>query len=126
MARAGRKPSAGAKRRQTTRAGQGRNAEDTGTTELRAHKIWATKRADLPMATTTLNIVMRTGGPTLTTICATFLGWRLAVQATTPVPHAYGAAFALLCGFHLILCLAAMRLPRRVGKAPAETASPRR
>ena len=49
MARAGRKPSAGAKRRQTTRAGQGRNAEDTGTAELRAHKIWATKRADLPM-----------------------------------------------------------------------------
>ena len=49
MARAGRKPSAGAKRRQTTRAGQGRAAEDKGTVELRRRKLWATKRADLPM-----------------------------------------------------------------------------
>jgi EmrB/QacA subfamily drug resistance transporter len=32
------------------------------------------KREDLPMATTTLNIVMRIGGPTLTTICAPFWG----------------------------------------------------
>jgi len=84
------------------------------------------KRADLPMATTTLNIVMRMGGPTLTTICATFLGWRLAAPTAAPVPYAYGAAFALLCGFHLVLCAAAMRLPRRVGKAPAVTASARR
>jgi hypothetical protein len=30
------------------------------------------------MATTSLNIVQRLGGPTLTTLCATFLGWRLA------------------------------------------------
>jgi EmrB/QacA subfamily drug resistance transporter len=36
------------------------------------------KRQDLPMATTALNIVQRLGGPTLTTVCATFLGWRLA------------------------------------------------
>ena len=83
------------------------------------------KRADLPMATTTLNIVMRMGGPTLTTICATFLGWRLLAETAAPV-HAYGTAFVLLCGFHLVLCAAAMRLPRRVGKAPAETASARR
>ena len=32
------------------------------------------KREDLPMATTALNIVMRLGGPTLTTITATFSG----------------------------------------------------
>lgn len=31
------------------------------------------KREDLPMATNTLNTVMRIGGPTLTMICATFL-----------------------------------------------------
>jgi hypothetical protein len=49
MARAGRKPSANAKRRQTTRAGQGRAAEDGGTPELRQRKLWATRRADLPM-----------------------------------------------------------------------------
>jgi hypothetical protein len=49
MARAGRKPSANAKRRQTTRAAQGRATEDRGTPELRAIKLWATRRADLPL-----------------------------------------------------------------------------
>jgi len=49
MARAGRKPSASAKRRQTTRAGQGRAAVDKGTAELRQRKLWATRRADLPI-----------------------------------------------------------------------------
>ena len=34
-------------------------------------------RRDLPMATTAMNIVQRIGGPTLTTLCAVFLGWRL-------------------------------------------------
>ena len=72
------------------------------------------KRDDMPMAATALNIVMRMGGPTLTTICATFLGWRLAAQTTAPVSNAYGAAFILLCGFHLALCAAALRLPNRV------------
>lgn len=82
------------------------------------------KRDDLPMATTTLNLVMRAGGPTLTTICATFLGWLLAAQTTVPTWRAYGDAFALLCGFHLVLFVAAMRLPLWVGKAPPRTASP--
>jgi EmrB/QacA subfamily drug resistance transporter len=81
------------------------------------------KRDDLPMATTTLNIVMRAGGPTLTTICATFLGWRLTSQTPAPVSSAYGAAFALLCGFHFVLCAAAMRLPHSVRKAPAQSQS---
>lgn len=75
------------------------------------------KRDDLPMAATALNIVMRMGGPTLTTICATFLGWRLAAQTTAPVSNAYGAAFILLCGFHLALCAAALRLPNRVQRS---------
>lgn len=47
MARPGRKASASAKRRQTTREAQGRTDRDTGTMELRAHKLWATKRIDL-------------------------------------------------------------------------------
>ena len=47
MGRAGRKASGSAKRRQTTRAGQGRDAKDLGTAELRARKLWATKRIDL-------------------------------------------------------------------------------
>lgn len=49
MARSGRKPSANAKRRQTTRAGQGRTGDDTGTPELLYHKVRATRRTDLPM-----------------------------------------------------------------------------
>jgi EmrB/QacA subfamily drug resistance transporter len=70
------------------------------------------KREDLPMATTTLNIVMRIGGPTLTTICATFLGWRLAsAHSPDAVQGAFTAAFILLCTFHGLLIAAATRLP---------------
>jgi hypothetical protein len=47
MGRAGRKASASAKRRQTTRAGQGRATTDLGTPELRRLKMRTTKRADL-------------------------------------------------------------------------------
>jgi EmrB/QacA subfamily drug resistance transporter len=79
------------------------------------------KREDLPMATTSLNIVMRMGGPTLTTICASFLAWRLAAQTTAPttapVSSGYGEAFMLLCGLHLILVAAIARLPRSVPKS---------
>lgn len=49
MARAGRKPSLNSKRRQTTRAAQGRNREDGGTPELRARKLKSTRRTDLPL-----------------------------------------------------------------------------
>ena len=82
------------------------------------------KREDLPMATTTLNLIMRMGGPTLTTICAAFLGWRLAAQAAAPVSSAYGDAFALLCGFQLVLIVAGYRLPRGAGKASARSGLP--
>jgi EmrB/QacA subfamily drug resistance transporter len=72
-------------------------------------------REDLPMATTALNIVMRTGGPTLTTVCATFLGWRLGLaQTPAAVQGAFAAAFVLLCMFHVALFAAAMRLPQSV------------
>ncbi|MGO8676375.1 MAG: DHA2 family efflux MFS transporter permease subunit [Limisphaerales bacterium] len=73
------------------------------------------KREDLPMASTTLNIVMRIGGPTLTTICATFLGWRLASAHSLDAMHdAFTAAFILLCTLHGLLIAAAMRLPPSV------------
>jgi EmrB/QacA subfamily drug resistance transporter len=85
----------------------------------------AVKREDLPMATTALNVVMRMGGPTLTTICATFLGWRLAAHTIAPASSAFSEAFALLSGFHLVVFAAAMRLPRRVRKAPAPIDLPR-
>jgi MFS family permease len=73
------------------------------------------KREDLLMATTTMNIVMRVGGPTLTTICATFLGWRLgSAPSHDGMLRAFTAAFILLCTFHGLLIAAAMRLPRSV------------
>jgi MFS family permease len=70
------------------------------------------QRRDLPMATTSLNIVQRLGGPMMTTLCATFLGWRL---SAAPIPavtsDAFAEAFGLLCFLHLLLFLATLRLP---------------
>src|ERR1700728_991713 len=55
------------------------------------------RKQDLPMATTSLNIVQRLGGPTLTTICATFLGWRLGMaQSSAGLSGAFNAAFVFL------------------------------
>jgi len=71
----------------------------------------ALPRKDIPMATAAMNIVQRLGGPTLTTTCATFLGWRLAT-ATGPasLPGVFTAAFGLLCVLQAILCTATWRL----------------
>ena len=70
------------------------------------------KKGELPMATTALNVVQRLGGPTLTTVCATFLGWRLAVvPSQASRASAFTLSFGLLCGFHALLVLAAARLP---------------
>jgi EmrB/QacA subfamily drug resistance transporter len=64
----------------------------------------AVDRRDLPMATTSLNIVQRLGGPILTTLAATVLAaW-----------GGYVAAFALLCALHGANALAASRLPLRI------------
>ncbi len=66
------------------------------------------------MATTSLNIVQRLGGPTLTTLCATILGWRLSSQVTDHATlNAYVWAFLLLCGLQRLTCVAALRLPLR-------------
>jgi len=70
---------------------------------------------DLPMATTSLNIIQRLGGPTLTTLCASFLAWKLGSQFTDhAVSTAYAWAFLLLCGLHAFTFLAASHLPLRV------------
>jgi MFS family permease len=75
-------------------------------------------RRDLPMATTSLNIVQRLGGPTLTTLCATVLGSGLTAQAGKPsVLNAYTWAFLLLCGLHALTFLATCRLPLRIHDA---------
>ena len=70
------------------------------------------RKQDLPTATTSLNIVQRLGGPTLTTLCATFLGWRLGMaQSSASLSSAFTAAFLLLCGLHAFLFATALRLP---------------
>ena len=69
------------------------------------------RKEELPMATTSLNIVQRLGGPTLTTVCATFLGWRMAFVHSADTSSAFTTSFALLCGFHSVLILAARKLP---------------
>jgi MFS family permease len=76
------------------------------------------RKQDLPMATTSLNIVQRLGGPTLTTLCATFLGWRLGMaQSSASLSSPFTAAFLLLCGLHAFLFAAALRLPLSLDEA---------
>ena len=76
------------------------------------------KKQDLPMASTSLNIVQRLGGPTLTTLCATFLGWRLGMaQSSASLSSAFTAAFLLLCGLHAFLFASALRLPLSLDEA---------
>lgn len=73
------------------------------------------RREQLPMATTSLNIVQRLGGPTMTTLCATFLAWKLKSPGVShAVSSAYGWAFLVLCGIHAFAFIAAVQLPRRL------------
>jgi hypothetical protein len=71
-----------------------------------------------------MNIVQRLGGPTMTTVCAAFLGWRLSATADVATTSgAFVAAFALLCGLHALLFLATLRLPLLVTHAGAVSES---
>lgn len=79
------------------------------------------EKRDLPMATTSLNIVQRLGGPTMTTLCATFLGWRLGqAHSYLSLSSAFVAAFLLLCAFHVLLFAAAIRLPLSIDEAAGQ------
>jgi len=74
------------------------------------------EKRDLPMATTSINILQRIGGPMATTLCATLLAWRLGVdgaarQGLDAGMNAYGWAFLALGILHGVTCLAAIRLP---------------
>jgi MFS family permease len=70
-------------------------------------------RAHLPMATTLLNVVQRLGGPILTTLSATLLASQLESQPPHPIGLGpYELAFLLLIAFHVLLVVAALRLPR--------------
>ncbi|HEY2466433.1 MAG TPA: DHA2 family efflux MFS transporter permease subunit [Terracidiphilus sp.] len=75
------------------------------------------EKRDLPMATTSLNIVQRLGGPLMTTLCATFLGWRLGLaHADASLSSAFAEAFVLLCLLHALLFASARRLPLSIDK----------
>ena len=66
---------------------------------------------NLPMATTTLNIVQRLGGPTLTTLCALVLAELLGTHATLVGLNAWAATLVLLALLHAVMAVTAMRLP---------------
>ena len=68
----------------------------------------AVPREALSTAATAMNIGQRIGGSAWTTICATFLAWRL----TASPAGAFAATFALLGGIHLALLAIVVRLPR--------------
>lgn len=74
------------------------------------------------MATTTLNIVQRLGGPTLTTLKAAFLAWRMhfAVSADD-VSRAFMLSFLTLAVMHVLLVVSTLRLPRVLPKASEVT-----
>jgi MFS family permease len=78
----------------------------------------AVRKEELPMATTSLNIVQRLGGPTLTTLCATLLGWRLALaHSHSGEASAFTISFALLFCLHALLIAATLRLSRSIDEA---------
>jgi EmrB/QacA subfamily drug resistance transporter len=70
---------------------------------------------DLPMATTSLNIVQRLGGPVMTTLCATVLGWLVESGSLHggSALNPYALTFLLLCFLHLLVLVVALRLPLR-------------
>jgi EmrB/QacA subfamily drug resistance transporter len=69
-------------------------------------------RRDLSMATTSLNILQRIGGPTFTTLCATVLASRLDSQSSRPsLLDPYASAFLVLAALHAMLLAVALKLP---------------
>lgn len=65
----------------------------------------------LPMATTTLNIVQRIGGPTLTVFISLFLSWSLQIHVDHFGMNAWAASFLILGALHAFMLLATLRLP---------------
>ena len=80
----------------------------------------AVERQHLPMATTTMNIVQRLGGPTWTTLCTLLLAWQLKQQAHVGqwMAGPYADAFVVLCALQVLTCMATLRLP--LGVKPLE------
>jgi EmrB/QacA subfamily drug resistance transporter len=72
------------------------------------------EQRNLPMATTTLNILQRLGGPTLTTLCALVLAELLGAHPTLVGLNAWEATFLLLAMLHAVMAATAVRLPGHV------------
>jgi EmrB/QacA subfamily drug resistance transporter len=74
-------------------------------------------RSELPMATTTLNIVQRLGGPTLTTFTAMFLAWKMRFgQSPEAISNSFALSFVMVGILHAILLASSMRLPKVLPK----------
>lgn len=81
-------------------------------------------KRELAMATTTLNIVQRLGGPTLTTLMAAFLAWRMHLAASAcGMSRAFMLSFLALVVLHALLVVSTLRLPRVLPKASEVTCS---
>jgi EmrB/QacA subfamily drug resistance transporter len=75
-------------------------------------------KQELPMATTTLNIVQRLGGPTVTTLMAAFLAWRMHFSFSLDgVSKAFVLSFLGLALLHVLLIISTVRLPLVLPKA---------
>jgi len=69
-------------------------------------------RAELPMATTAINIVQRFGGPMVTTLVSTFLALQLGTAPALAHTHvAFAHAFWFLSGFHALCLISTLGLP---------------
>jgi EmrB/QacA subfamily drug resistance transporter len=83
-------------------------------------------KSELPMAAATLNIVQRLGGPTMTTLLATFLDWRMGLGGTAAdLSSAFVLAFAVLSLLHGLLLISTMLLPKVLPVAEEESAPAR-
>jgi hypothetical protein len=78
-------------------------------------------KSELPMATTTLNIVQRLGGPTMTTFLATFLAWRMRFgQSSEAISNSFVQSFVLVSILHALLLISTMHLPKVLPKEVVE------
>ncbi|WP_115717795.1 DHA2 family efflux MFS transporter permease subunit [Gallaecimonas mangrovi] len=73
----------------------------------------AVDKKQLPMATTTSNIMLRLGGPTLTTLVALYLSWALGASHSLLPLNAWAQTFLVLALAHAVVLLAALLLPRK-------------
>ena len=81
-------------------------------------------RQEIAMVTTTLNIVQRLGGPTLTTLMAAFLAWRMhSAVSSDVVSRAFMLSFLVLAVLHLLLLVSTLGLPKLLPKASEVTSS---